>query len=210
MDAATTALVRELLAATDLGVRTRAFGKVLRRSASKSAQSSMTASGLLLVGTPTAEPWHLAAHLDDEARLCGAPELSPTLVRWAPPLYAPPHLAVDMRRLEQIGRRETVFVVAPDQPPEGLLERVADARRHGATVLALDCGDDELSAVAHDSLIVTDSELSLGSVGPGAMAGIEIAQHLVSSAASETSARSRTRERIAHALEIMVGATPRD
>lgn len=210
MDAATTELMRELLSATSLGDQTRAFGESLRRSASNSAQSSPTASGLLLVGTPTSEPWHLAAHLDDEARLCDAPELSPTLVRWAPPQGAPPHLAVDLRRLEQVGRRETVFVVAPDKSPEGLLQRVADARRLGATVLALDFDDDdELNSVAHDSLIVPRG-LTLGTTAFGDLPGIEVAQHLVSAAAAQTSARRSMRARIAHALETMVGAPPRD
>ena len=93
---------------------------------------------------PTEEPWHLAAHLDDEARFAGVPELSPTLVRWSVPSEAPPHLSVGMARLEAARSDETVFVVAPDAAPERLLERVADARRIGATILSIDDGDDEL------------------------------------------------------------------
>ena len=49
---------------------------------------------------------------------------------------------------------ETVLVVAETQAPEGLLQRAWDARRTGATVLALDTGDQELESVAHESLIV--------------------------------------------------------
>ena len=85
--------LRDLLGSSGWVERTRAFASTLRRSSS-------TPGGLLLVGTPTDEPWHLAAHLDDESRLSGVPELSPTLVRWAPPPQAPPHLSVTLARLE--------------------------------------------------------------------------------------------------------------
>ncbi|MFN2523878.1 MAG: hypothetical protein ABR614_11280 [Mycobacteriales bacterium] len=129
--------------------------------------------GLLLVGTPDDEPWHLAAHLDDEARYAGAPALKPTLVRWAPPPGAPPHLAVDLSRLEHVARGETLFVVAPDTPPERLLERLADARRGGATLLALDgSGNADLGGLAHDALIV-----------PAAAPSLDVLGHLVSAAA---------------------------
>ena len=109
---------------------------------------------LLLVGTPTQEPWHLAAHLDDESRYAGLPTLSPTLVRWSPPPGAPPHLSYGLDRLEAADRGETLFVVAPDDPTEGLLERLADARRSGATLLTIDTGDADLAGLAHDRLIV--------------------------------------------------------
>ena len=80
--------------------------------------------GFLLVGTPDDEPWHLAAHLDEESRYAALPALRPTLVRWAPPPGAPPHLSVGLERLTHVARGETVFVVAPDTPPERLLELV--------------------------------------------------------------------------------------
>jgi hypothetical protein len=122
--------------------------------------------GLLLVGTPEDEPWHLAAHLDDQARYAGVPSLRPVLVRHAPPPGAPPHLAVGLSRLEHVSRGETLLVVAPDAPPERLLERLADARRGGATLLALDGSDQgELGALAHDALLVPQSGPSLDVMG---------------------------------------------
>ena len=70
-----------------------------------------------MVGTPGDEPWHLAAHLDEESRMGGVPGLAPTLVRWDPPPDAPPHLGVGLRRLEQAGRGEAVFVVGAQPAP---------------------------------------------------------------------------------------------
>ena len=61
---------------------------------------------------------------------------------------------VGLQRLEQVGRHETVFVVAPDAAPVPLLERVADARKVGATVFAIDAGDPDLEGLAHESLWV--------------------------------------------------------
>lgn len=138
--------------------------------------------GLLLVGTPTEEPWHLAAHLDDEARFGRLPALRPTLVRWAPPPGAPPHLAVGLDRLVAVRRGETLFVVAPDAPPEQLLERVADARRGGATVLAMDGSSSELAGLAHDALVVPP--------GP-AVPSLDALGHLLSAAAGRPGRRSR-------------------
>ena len=54
--------LRVLLAPTGWLDRTRSFGRALRRSA-------RTPQGLLVVGTPADEPWHLTAHLADESRL---------------------------------------------------------------------------------------------------------------------------------------------
>lgn len=144
--------------------------------------------GLLLVGTPDDEPWHLAAHLDDEARYGGLPELRPTLVRWSPPQGAPPHLAVGLSRIEAVVRGETLLVIAPDAPPEQLLERLADARRGGATILAVDGAASDLVGLAHDALVVpTDPTApSIDAVG-----------HLLSAAAGarvqRTDAMTKTR-----------------
>lgn len=160
------AALRAMLAPTGWLERTHAFARVLRRS--------RTPGGLLVVGTPGDEPWHLAAHLDEESRLAGAPGLSPTLVRWAPPLDAPPHLRVGLGRLERAEHGETVLVVGTGLAPAPLLERVNDARKR-ATVLALDQGDPELEQLAHEALTVT----------PGAApVSFDGAQHLVSSAAA--------------------------
>ena len=152
MDSARAEMIRDLLAADPLVADTRDFGASLRRS-------TRIEGGFLLVGTPEQDPWHLTAHLDDEARYSGIPELAPTLVRWQPPPGAPAHLAIGLERLEHARRGETVFVVAPDAAPDALLERVDDARRIGATVLSMSGVDPQLSSLAHESLIVPRQEL---------------------------------------------------
>ena len=176
------------------------FGRAVR-------SSTRSAGGLLVVGTPGFEPWHLTAHLDEESRLAGIPSLMPTLVRWSPPPDAPPHLRVGLSRLEAARRGETLFVVSSETAPVPLLERVSDARRVGATILALDTGDPELDALAHETLVVPASSGSGGGGAEGAdraegagvaggLAGAEwtarggvmsfdTAQHLVSAAAGE-------------------------
>jgi len=45
------------------------------------ANTGHDVGGLLIVGVPTEEPWHLTAHLDDQARLAREPQLAPVLVR---------------------------------------------------------------------------------------------------------------------------------
>jgi hypothetical protein len=182
MDRARIAQMRDLLAGTGWVERTRSFGQALRRA-------PHDVGGLLLVGTPTEEPWHFAAHLDDEARWSDLPGLAPVLVRWSPPPNAPAHLAIGLQRLEQIERGETVFVVAPDAAPEQLLERVADARRIGATVFALDGGDTELESLAHESLWVPSTASNAGIVVPE----FDVVSHLVSAAAGESTAAAKGR-----------------
>jgi hypothetical protein len=161
--------LRTLLASSGWLERTRYFATALRGR-------SRTPHGLLIVGTPTVEPWHMTAHLADESRLAGLPELAPTLVRWAPPPDAPPHLRVGIERLQQAGRSETLLVVGSDPAPDTLLERVADARKAGASIFALDCGDDELDDLAHESLAVR------ADLDPVSFDG---AQHLVTLAVGE-------------------------
>ncbi|WP_037607201.1 hypothetical protein [Streptacidiphilus rugosus] len=168
MDAVRVTMLRELLADTPWLARTRGFGGALRGAARP--------GGLLLVGTELDEPWHLAAHLTDEAAYADLPELAPVLVRHRVPPGAPPHLAVPLSRLEQARRGETVFVVAPDTAGEGLLERVHDARRTGATVLALEADDPELRGLAHEALTVRREPTA---------PSFELVQHLVSAAAGE-------------------------
>jgi hypothetical protein len=194
MDADQVTALRILLGPSSWLQQTKAFARVLRRSASR------TSSGLLIVGTPDEEPWHLAAHLDQESRLTGIPGLAPTLVRWAPPPGGPPHLRVGLSRLEDARRGETLFVVSPEAAPAPLLERVHDARRVGATILAMDAGDPDLDDMAHEFLTVAP-EL--------APVSFDAAQHLVSAAAGEPAQpRPGMRARLARALDTING--PRD
>ncbi|MFB9249023.1 hypothetical protein ACFFWE_12355 [Sphaerisporangium melleum] len=189
MDAASVAFLREALSTTRWVERTREFGARLRTTRSP--------GGLLVVGTPEVEPWHLAAHLDDEARLSGLGQLAPTLVRWSPPPGAPAHLAVGIDRIQAARRGETLFVVAEDKAPAPLLDRVDDARRTGATILALDGGDPDLEGLAHDALAVPPDER---------LFTFDAAQHLVSMAAGE-SPRSGGRliDRLARLAERITG-----
>jgi hypothetical protein len=165
MDANQVATLRALLAPTGWLERTRSFAQGMR-------SATRLRGGLMVIGTPDEEPWHLTAHLDEESRLAGIPELMPTLVRWNPPAEAPAHLRIGLSRLEAARRGETLFVVSPETAPVPLLERVDDARRTGATIFALDQGDPELDSLAHEALTVQN--VSFGA-----------AQHLVSAACGD-------------------------
>ncbi|GAA2756561.1 hypothetical protein GCM10009872_19210 [Actinopolymorpha rutila] len=200
-------MLRDLLADTRWWDRTRAFGAALRTS-------TRSPGGLLLVGPPAAEPWHLTAHLDDEARYAELPELSPTLVRWNPPPNAPRHLSVGLDRLAAARRGESLLVVA-ETAPESLLERVHDVRRAGATIFALDTGRTELAGLAHeilsvDSTITDTVPVDDGTFGfppddptgaansesawkspTGSPVSFDSAQHLLSIAAAESASGPR-------------------
>jgi hypothetical protein len=189
MDPSQVAALRGLLSTTGWPERTRHFAKALRRTA-------RIPGGLLLVGPPEDEPWHLAAHLDDESRLNALPELSPTLVRWEPPPGAPPHLRIGLDRLAAVRRGETLLVVSEDETPVPLLERVDDARRTGATIFALDGDDRELRSLAHEELTVPAGD---------SLVSFDAAQHLVSAAAGESQARRGLRDRLAGLLETISG-----
>ena len=91
MDADQVAALQALIAPTGWLDRTAGFARALRRQA-------RTPNGLLIVGTRTAEPWHMTAHLASESEYAGIPELAPTLIRWTPPPGAPAHLAVGLDR----------------------------------------------------------------------------------------------------------------
>jgi len=198
-------MLRDVLSSTGWVERTRQFARALRRG-------TRYEGGLLLVGTPQSEPWHLAAHLDDESRLAGIPEIAPTLVRWRAPVDAPPHLRVTVQRLERVQRGETVFVVSPSVAPAPLLERVWDARRTGATVLVIDNGDDELDRLAHEAISVPREGLLRAD--PRDLAALpvslDVVQHLVSAAAGEQFEHRRTglRERLARLIDIVSGPAP--
>jgi hypothetical protein len=189
MDASQVSALRELLSTTGWPERTQDFARSLRAS-------TRLPGGLLLFGPRDDEPWHLAAHLDDESRLCGVPEISPTLVRWSPPPGAPAHLRIGLDRLEAARRGETLLVVSEETAPEGVLERVDDARRLGATIFALDGDDKELRGLAHEALTVPAGEPSIS---------FDAAQHLVSAAAGEPRARRGLRDRLAGLLDAITG-----
>jgi hypothetical protein len=193
VDANQVATLRALLAPTGWLDRTRAFARGLR-------QATRTPGGLLLVGTPAEEPWHLTAHLDEESRLSGIAEMMPTLVRWQVPDAAPPHLRVGVERLRAARRGETVFVVTPSTAPVPLLERVSDARKVGATIFALDQGDPELEGLAHEALSIAP--------GPGApgMVSFGAAQHLISAACGELGADRSAADRGATGEEFGVAS----
>jgi hypothetical protein len=199
--------LRGLLEGSGWVERTRDFARSMRTS-------TRHEGGLMLVGTPAEEPWHLAAHLSDESRLADIPELMPTLVRWAPPSGAPAHLAVDMSRIERAARGETLVVVAPEDAPHPLLERLADARKVGATILAIDAGDEELEGIAHEAMTVPHDGLvrrDSGLVVP-ASASFDVVQHLVSSSVVDDPGAVVTgrglRGRMAKWLEAISGPAP--
>jgi hypothetical protein len=165
-------------------------GQLLRRlepsgwsaAARRFAQGLRTAGHepgrLLVVGTADAEPWHLTAHLADTARWRGLEQLQPVLVRHAVPAGAPAHLAVGLDAVSAAGRRSTVLLAADADLDSALLERLADARRGGAGVLAVAPASDDLAAVAHDALDL-----------PPVAAALDVAGHVVS--AAELPARRR-------------------
>ncbi|MGW7266304.1 hypothetical protein [Streptomyces sp. NPDC054842] len=199
MDAVRVALLREVLAGTEWLGATRRFAGALRGSVVSHG------GGLLLVGTAAYEPWHLAAHLVDEAAWSGTPELSPTLVRHGARASDPAHLAVGLGRIEAARHGETLLVVSPEAPGAPLLERVSDARRAGATVLALDEGEGggDLRAMAHESL----------SVPAGQELDLDTVQHLVSAAAGENSlpvrrGRRRFRDRLSRLADQLTSPPP--
>jgi hypothetical protein len=185
--------LRELLAPTGWLERTRQFAGALRRR-------SRTPNGLLIVGTPADEPWHMTAHLADESRFAGLPELMPTLVRWAPPPGAPPHLAVGIDRLEQAGRSETLLVVSAAAVPPTLLDRVADARKAGTAIFALDQGDPDLDDLASESLAIRPEQDLLS---------FDTAQHLVSFGVTDADQhRASVRRRLNRLLTALSGPSP--
>ncbi|WP_328957065.1 hypothetical protein [Kitasatospora purpeofusca] len=180
MDAVRVSALRDRLAGTGWLEAVGGFAGELRHAVTRRG-----AGELLLVGTTGYEPWHLAAHLEDEAAWSDVPRLAPTLLRHRVPAAAPAHLAHGLGRLTGAGRGATVLVVAPTAAGDPLLERVHDARRHGATVLALEgaapaspggsAGPGDLAGLAHGRL----------AVGTGEDEPFDLAQHLVSAAAGQ-------------------------
>lgn len=193
MDLSQARLLRDVLGGTGWVERTEEFTRSLR-------VSTRSPGGLLLVGPPRAEPWHLTAHLDDEARWGDVPELAPTLVRWNPPSGVAPQLAIGLDRLTETRKGESLLVVSEDAAPAPLLERVDDVRRKGARVFALDKGDPELGSLAHDVLSIEAEEEPLLS--------FDSAQHLVSLAAGDPvqpAPKRGVRSRLGRLLDVIAG-----
>ena len=91
-------------------------------------------------------------------------------------------------------------MVSPEAAPAPLLERVHDARRVGATILAMDAGDPDLDDMAHEFLTVAPSWRRFPLTPPSTW-----------SAPRQASQRSRGRAcaaRLARALDAISG--PRD
>jgi len=172
MDRSEALILRELLEAG----RGRAWLDEADDFAASLRAAPRQIGGLLLVGPSEAEPWHMTAHLSEEARLLGLDQLVPTLVQASPEAGAPAQLSIGLDRISSAGRNDAVLVVAAVDPEATVLERVADAKKHGARVLTL--GQEAPLAVdlAHDSLGVPQpSDVGLPS--------FDGAQHLVSAAA---------------------------
>ena len=204
-----------MLTGTELGSRTTQFGYALRRFTTRR-------SGLMLFGPVDEEPWHLTAHLDDELHRAGIEDMRPSLVRWAPPPDAPPHLAIGLDRLRDAGRGESLLVVAEDAPGETLLERISDVRRRGTTIFSIGNGDNELTSLSHETLIPellipegfgwTSRELydepqaAVTEVEPQTAEGFETAQHLVSLATADAEAgQPGWRRRLRNTIERLGG-----
>jgi hypothetical protein len=148
--------------------------------------ASESAGQLYVVGTPQNDAWHVAAHLDDEARFTGLTTLRPRLLRWRPPADGPAHLRLSIDELRDGGHGRAVLVVAPDPLAADELERLADARRAGATLLAVTTSGDELAGIAHESAVV-DSPVS-----PSGLEDVGFAGHVVTVSAG-TALRPRRR-----------------
>lgn len=172
MDRSEARILRELLEAG----RGRAWLDEADDFAASLRAAPRQVGGLLLVGPGDAEPWHMTAHLSEEARLLGLDQLVPTLVQAAPEVGAPAQLSIGLDRISAAGRNDAVLVVAAVDPESSVLERVADAKKHGARVLTLGQTAPLAVDLAHDSLAVPEpSDIGLPS--------FDGAQHLVSAAA---------------------------
>lgn len=169
------------LAALAAELRRCTWWEDARRLGGSVRSSAERTDDLLVVGTPEEEPWHLVAHLADASRFGSGLRPVPTLIRWRVPPHAPAHLAVGIDRLTDV-RRSTLLVVAPESAPAGLLQRVSDARRRGATILGL-AGDDgesgvgELAGLAHDAVLLPSSDA----------VQLDLAEHVVGAAAAQVS-----------------------
>jgi hypothetical protein len=135
----------------------------LERVASGLGWAAKHSGRLLIVGTPTYEPWHLAAHWQDSARWSIS---RPTLLRHAAPPNAPTHLRTGLDALARVVRTDVVLLIAPDDPGDELLERLSGARHRGTTILALAQSSHgsiarHLDSIAHDTAAVQLAQFDL-------------------------------------------------
>jgi hypothetical protein len=155
-------------------IRLPAFAGVSRVAAGL-RWTSRTADRILVVGTSGYEPWHLVAHLQSCPVLASS---APALVRWPPPAGAPAHLSIGVDQITSATRDQAVLVVASGTVEEELMQRLADARHGGATVLTL-AGTGtgtELADLSHEFAAVPSPQL-------------DYAQHLLPAAAGTASLR---------------------
>jgi hypothetical protein len=151
---------------------------------------------LFVIGTASYDPWHVTAHLDDEARRCAIPNLRPTLLRFRPPAAAPPHLRHSIAELAGAGRGHTLLVTAPDAMNDEILQRLSDARRRGASLFAVASAESqELTSIAHESVTAPD-DLANSGLADDDPQPFAIAAHLVAvSAGTAVESRSALRDR---------------
>lgn len=140
-------MARWLRESAELGRHARQFALAL---GSRERQSQR----LFVAGSAQWEPWHFTAHLHDHAERCGRDDLIPTLLRWKVLPGAPPHLSVSVDTLSRLSRQESVLIVTSETQTDGLLQRVADAKRRGSRILAIHRGGEELTDLAHEMLYV--------------------------------------------------------
>jgi hypothetical protein len=142
---------------------------------------------LFVIGAPEFEPWHFCAHLGEQASRFGRPDLSPTWLRWSVPLGAPAHLARSVDTLNSVSRRQTVLIVDPLGGTPELMERVAGARHHGARIMSLHRGHQDLVELSHETLLIDRLRPDRD---------FEIAQHLVTDLAPIPARGNSSRARL--------------
>jgi hypothetical protein len=165
------------------------FAGSLRRSVHAPGQ-------LLVVGSPDAEPWHFTAHLESLAHYRDVPQLAPTLVRWTEPVGSAPGIGVE--QMTAGGSGQVILAISEGISDPELLERLADARRRGATILGLSGGQstalDDLASVAHEAHTVAPGQtVSVGRLP--VLCDFELASHLVGVHAVSGRAQSTSRWR---------------
>jgi len=186
MDSLQVAGLRRLLAGTLLEDEVVDFATGL-------GAAPQPSGGLLVIGTPTYEPWHFVAHLAEAAAEAHRAELTPTWVRWQPPANGASHLRVGPERLRHIDRHETILVIARDLASERLLDLVADGHKRGALVLALEKCNPDLVELADQVLTVPESE---------AIPYFDVVQHVVTEIApGDRTRKAHVRGRLRALLE---------